>query len=106
MGLIGLVGLLAGCSVNMAIPKTKVTGSLGGQPFSLETPKDNDLVGLDVTCETNGTVRVHIDKLTARLNPDNVANAGTAQAAIIGATGEAVAKSFAAGAAAGAAALK
>lgn len=88
------------------MPKTQVTGSLGGKPFSLETPKDNDLVGLDVTCDTNGAVRVHIDKLTSNLNPTAVSNAGAAQAQIITATGDAVTKAVQAGASAAAGAVK
>jgi len=101
LGLAGTLALpLAGCSLNSAIPKTQVTGSLGGKPFTLETPKDNDLTGLDVSCDTNGTVRVHIDTLTSNLNPTNVANAGTAQAQIITATGDVILKGIQAGAAA------
>ena len=98
--------VLAGCSVGNVVPKTKVSGSIAGKPFSLETPKDNDLVGLQIDTETNGTVHLRIEKLTAATNPMVISNAAAGQAAIIGATAEGVAKGIAAAAAAAAAVPK
>jgi len=106
MGLIGLMALLgAGCSLNSSMPKTTISGSVGGEPFSISTPKDSSLTGLNVSASTNGTVTVHIDQLTATLSPTNVAAAGTAEAQIISATSDAIQKGISAGAAAAGTAL-
>lgn len=104
VGLIGLVGL-AGCSLNRQVPHTSISGKVGGQPFEISTPKDSDLSGLHVSAETNGTVRVDIEHLSATMNPTNVTATGTAEAQIISATAEAFAKGVQAGAAAAGAAF-
>lgn len=97
--------LVAGCTVGGASPKTKVSGSLAGKPFSLETPKDNELTGLDFSCETNGTVHLRIERLTSSVNPTNVANTAAGQVAIIQATAAAIQQGMQAGATAAGAAL-
>lgn len=96
--------VMTGC-VGKVVPQTKITGSIGGKPFAVVTPKDSDLEGFEVRAETNGTITVKLDKLTAKMNPENITNTGAAQAAIINATAEAVSKATEAGlkAAAGAA---
>ncbi len=75
--------LLAGC---VAVPKTEVSGRIGDQPFKIVSPKDSDLAGLDISVETNGTVRVHLDKLQARMNPDVVGQTAAGQAQIVSAS--------------------
>lgn len=79
----GLV-MLAGCS---SVPHTTIAGRLNGSPFLIEAPKDGDLTGFDLTADSNGVVRVHIDHLTVKMNPDVISQNGAAQAGIIQATG-------------------
>jgi hypothetical protein len=79
----GLVAL-TGC---MSVPHTTITGRLNGSPFLIEAPKDGDLTGFDLTADSNGVLRVHIDHLAVKMNPDVISQTGSAQAAIIAATG-------------------
>lgn len=85
--------LITGC---VAVPKTKISGSLGGQPFTLEAPKDGDLQGLELSAETNGSVHMHIDHLTVKMNPDVISQTASGQVQIINATGDVVAKGISA----------
>jgi hypothetical protein len=73
---------LSGCSVRNAVPQTKITGSIAGRPFSVVTPKDSDIENLSIESQTNGTITVKLDKLTAKMSPDVIANTGVAQAQI------------------------
>lgn len=96
----------SGCStINDRVPKTTINGSISGQPFEISTPKDSDLQGLDIRSDTNGVVSVHIEKLAAKMNPENITNTGAAEAAIIQATADAVERGIKAGAAAAGAAI-
>lgn len=74
--------LCAGC---LMVPKTSITGTLGGQPFSLSSPKDSILVGLELTATTNGTMKLQIDQLECRMNPDVVSMTGQAQVNLVNA---------------------
>jgi len=85
---------LTGC---VATPHTTIEGRINGSPFLVKAPKDGDLTGFDLTADTNGTVHVHIDHLTVKMNPDVISQTGTAQTAIIKATGDAVSGAVAAG---------
>ena len=76
---------LAGC---VSTPHTTIQGTLNGSPFVIEAPKDGDLTGFDLTADTNGVMRIHIDHLTVKMNPDVIGQTGAAQTAIIQATGE------------------
>jgi hypothetical protein len=80
----GLALGLAGCVV---VPHTTIEGRLNGSPFLIKAPKDGDLTGFDLTADSNGVVRVHIDHLTVKMNPDVIGQTGAAQAAMISATG-------------------
>lgn len=91
--------LLIGC---VAVPKTTITGTLGGQPFSLSSPKDSTLVGLELTAATNGAMKLAIEQLECRMNPDVVSMTGAAQVNLVNAVAAGVAD--AAGKAAGMAA--
>jgi hypothetical protein len=85
VALVAVLGLaLAGCS---SVPHTTIAGKLNGSPFLIEAPKDGDLTGFDLTADSNGVVRVHIDHLAVKMNPDVIGQNGTAQAGIIQATG-------------------
>ena len=79
-----VLGTLAGCS---GVPHTTIAGKLNGSPFLIEAPKDGDLTGFDLTADSNGVVRVHIDHLAVKMNPDVIGQSGAAQAGIIQATG-------------------
>jgi hypothetical protein len=76
---------LAGC---VSTPHTTIQGTLNGSPFVIKAPKDGDLTGFDLTADTNGVMRIHIDHLTVKMNPDVIGQTGAAQTAIIQATGE------------------
>ena len=85
VALVVALGLaLAGCS---SVPHTTIAGKLNGSPFLIEAPKDGDLTGFDLTADSNGVVRVHIDHLAVKMNPDVISQNGVAQAGIIQATG-------------------
>jgi hypothetical protein len=75
---------LTGC---MSTPHTTIAGKLNGSPFLIEAPKDGDLTGFDLTADSNGVLRVHIDHLSVKMNPEVISQTGTAQAGIIQATG-------------------
>lgn len=84
-----LIGLLFGAIALIGcvqVPKTKISGKIGGQPFNLQTPKDTDLSGLDITAKTNGETKIHIDLLKTRMNPDVVNQTAEGQAKIVQAT--------------------
>ena len=79
-----LVLLLAGC---VATPQTTIRGTLNGSPFEVRAPKDGDVTGFDLVAETNGAVRLRIEHLTVKMNPDVIGQAGAAQRGLIEATG-------------------
>lgn len=85
---------LTGC---LSTPHTTIEGTLNGCPFVVKAPKDGDLTGFDLVAATNGSVHVHIDHLAVKMNPDVISQTGTAQTAIIKATGDAVSGAVAAG---------
>lgn len=81
---------LTGC-MNLVVPKTSIKGYLMGQPFSLTSPKDSMVTNLDITAEgTNGSVRLHIDSLTSKMNPEVITMTADGQVKIINAVGEQV----------------
>ena len=93
-----------GC-MSLSVPKTTVSGSIGGQPFSISTPKDSELTGLSVIAGTNGSVSITITSLKATMNPAVITMTGDSEAEIIGAVASGVAGALgtAGGAAAGSA---
>ena len=74
------VACLTGC---LNVPKTKISGTIGGQKFSGSFPKDADLSDLEVSAQTNGTVKLHIGALKTRMNPDVVQQSAAGQAQIM-----------------------
>jgi hypothetical protein len=76
--------LAAGC---VATPETTIRGTLNGSPFEVRAPKDGDMTGFDLVAETNGAVRLRIEHLTVKMNPDVIGQAGAAQRGLIEATG-------------------
>ncbi len=94
---------LAGCAV---VPKTKITGAIAGQPFSLSSPKDSELKDLEVSVVQTGTntttAKIKIGSLSAKMNPDVISSQGAANAAVMNAAASLVEKAGASlGAAAG-----
>jgi len=71
----------------MSTPHTTIAGKLNGSPFLIEAPKDGDLTGFDLTADSNGVIKVHIDHLAVKMNPEVIDQTGTAEANIIQATG-------------------
>lgn len=89
--------LCAGC-VNLIVPKTTIKGSIAGAPFAISSPKDSTLNGLNIVAYTNGEVQVHIDSLTAKMNPDVISMSAAAQVDIINAMSAAIQSAMASGA--------
>lgn len=79
----------AGC-MNLIVPKTEIKGSIAGQPFSVVSPKDSTLEGLQISASTNGNVTVSINSLTAKMNPDVISMTGAAQVQLIDAISSAI----------------
>jgi hypothetical protein len=82
---------MAGCALFQSpVPTTKIKGSIGGQSFSLENPKNTTLSNLSVTVSSNGSAALTIGSVTS-VNDSNVIDAAYAgQAAIVAATGTAI----------------
>lgn len=81
---------LAGCTLNQAYPKTEVKGYIGGQPFSFAAPKDYDVEGFDASMDTNGSLHIHVSKLTASLSVTNLNAVANGQSQIMTATASAI----------------
>lgn len=77
--LIALLGALAcaGCA-NLMVPKTEIKGNIGGHDWSLSSPKDSELTGLQITAETNGSMSIVIQGLKARMSPEVIQMTGDA----------------------------
>lgn len=88
LSLMPLIILLSGC-VGSMVPMTKVTGSIAGQPFTLQSPKDSELTGLEISAEgkdtfgTTNHVTIKIQSLKAKMNPEIITTTGDAQAKLI-----------------------
>ncbi len=92
-----LIPVLLTLTSCVVVPKTHIKGMIANQPIDIETPKDSTIVGLDISVETNGTVHVKIDSLTARMNPDVITMSGEAQVKLMNAAGNIAAQGVAAG---------
>jgi hypothetical protein len=84
---IAAAAICVGC---VAVPKSTITGTLGGQPFSLSSPKDSTLIGFELTAATNGTMRLKIESLKVNMNPDGVSMTGKAQVDLVNAVASGV----------------
>lgn len=73
--------LCAGCALNT---NTKIKGSVGGQPFSWDSPKDVAVSNLVVTAETNGTLSLKVGSIGSTMSATNIAAQGAARSGIIG----------------------
>lgn len=85
---------LTGC-VGTMVPVTRITGSIAGQPFTLQSPKDSELTGLEISAEgkdtfgTTNYVTIKVQSLKAKMNPDVITTTGDAQAKLITAAAQA-----------------
>lgn len=100
-----LILALCGC-VPLQVPKTLISGAIGGIPFSVSSPKDSKMNGLKIVAQSGGLTNyyeVSLQSLEATMNPAVITTTGDAQAKLIDAVGNAAVNGFkAAGAAAGA----
>jgi hypothetical protein len=86
--LLSTVLLLTGCLGSM-VPMTKITGSIAGQPFTLQSPKDSELTGLEISAEgkdtfgTTNNVTIKIQSLKASMNPAVITMTADGEAKLI-----------------------
>lgn len=80
-----LIGL-TGCIRSM-VPRTHISGTIAGQPFTIEAPKDAKLRGLEVIAEADGSVSIAIAELETRMNPDVISTTADAQVKMFEAVG-------------------
>ncbi|MDB6109177.1 MAG: hypothetical protein JWR69_927 [Pedosphaera sp.] len=100
------LAITSGCAIlHQPVPETKISGSIGGQKFSLVNPKNTVVDNLAVTAGTNGTATLTIGHLSSANDSNVVSGAYAGAAQIVTATGDSAAKAFQAGAAAAGAAL-
>ena len=88
---------LCGC-MNLIVPKTEISGSIGGQPFKYSGPKDQTLGSLTLTASTNGAVSITVSNLSAKMNPDVISMTSKAQVDIINALSAAIQQAMISGA--------
>jgi hypothetical protein len=83
---------LCGC-VASSVPKTVLSGSLGGQPFALQTPKDSELKNLMIEVRGSDTwggsnyTAISIESLKANMNPAVITTTAEGQVQMIQAVG-------------------
>jgi hypothetical protein len=52
------------------VPRTAIAGTIAGQPFTIEAPKDCELQNLEVVAAADGTVKIKVESLVTRMNPE------------------------------------
>ena len=90
--------ILCGCSALNPVPKTRISGTIAGQSFSLSNPKDTTIDSLSVTVSTNGTATLSIGHLSSLNNSNVISSSYSGQAASITAAGEQIIGAMKAGA--------
>ena len=75
---VAFTGCAAMKTVNDNTPHTTIRGSVAGQPFSIENPKDTVLDGLTVSAGTNGVAMIRVDHLSTVMNTANITATGIA----------------------------
>ena len=80
LSLVTIAGL-CGC---VAVPTSRISGSLGGHPFHMSLPKDATVKKVEVRAETNGTVVINIEEMSVKMNPEVITTTAAGQAAIFG----------------------
>ena len=80
--------LLCGC---VSPPATKITGTVDGVPFSINSPKQVDMTGFKLHADKNaGTFDLTIDRIGSTNSSDVIQTTGAAQVAQINAVGNAI----------------
>lgn len=106
VSIVAIVTLCLGCTI--ILPKSKIKGSIMGEPFSIISPQNQSLQGLEITAERNGNaytdtnvskVTIKVKSLQAVTDPNVVsatalgqAQVLAADAALISASADAIAK--------------
>lgn len=74
-----------GCALSKSpVPATRVSGSYAGVPFTLESPKQAEWLGVDVTLTTGTTnFHLHIDSVKALNDPQVIDKASAGRVAEI-----------------------
>ena len=73
---------LTGC-IGMIVPRTQISGTLGGQPFKLASPKNSDIGYLSVTVATNGTLMLVLSNLHVVMDPAVITTTAEGQAKLV-----------------------
>lgn len=79
----------AGC-VGLTVPRTTISGVINGQPFSVSSPKDSKLNGLEIVSQSGGLtnfVAVRIQSVETRMNPEVISTTADAEVKMIQAVG-------------------
>ena len=89
--LLPLILTLTGCMA-LSVPRTQISGTINGQPFTLSTPKDSEMKNLMIEVRgvdhfgTNYTA-ISIDSLEANMNPEIITTTADRQIKMIQAIG-------------------
>ena len=101
------LALLTGCGSLMSpVPVTRISGTLGGQSFSLSSPKDTVATNLSVTVGTNGTAILSIGYIASKQDIAAITNSYAGEQAVVHEVGVQVINGVQAGISAAAAAAK
>lgn len=84
VSLVAATSMLTGC-VNLLVPSTQISGSVGGAPFTFKGPKDVEIGSLNATANKDGTISLSISNLTSKNNPAVIQTTADAQVGIINA---------------------
>ena len=94
-----------GCTLGQQVPHTKLVINPYTHEVTLDNPKDTVISNFSATVSTNGVSSVTFTSLSTVMNPTNITNTGTAEAAVITATGQVIQQALASGGAAAGAAM-
>jgi len=81
---------LTGCGLLNPVPVTTVKGSIAGQPFYFQSPKDTTMTNLSVTVGTNGTASIQVGYISGMQNTTAITASYAGAADIVAATANAV----------------
>lgn len=98
-GLLLLLALFTGCSVfHSPVPESKLCGTIGGQKFQINNPKDTTITNLVIEVNTNGQAKLSMGFFSSSNNSNVIASATSGQAETINAMGTALVNAVNAGA--------
>ena len=94
-----LLALFTGCSVfHSPVPESKLCGTIGGQKFQINNPKDTTITNLVIEVNTNGQAKLSMGFFSSSNNSNVIASATSGQAETINAMGTALVNAVNAGA--------